>query len=116
MFNHTPIELLVKDFSNILNKSQSAYELVSSRRYNEPLAILTTGEAYTLIEKAYLRCDQTKELQTEFVAKFFNAFEDFYFELKQVLFHDDDDLISLKERLQTLQDRYEEVSTNFNLF
>ena len=41
-----------------------------------------------------------KELQTSEVTGFFDAFEIYYFELKQVLFHDDDDFVSLKSRLE----------------
>lgn len=51
MFTKTPVELLLKDFSNLLNKCQSVYDLVLSRRYNENLAILTTAEAYAIAEK-----------------------------------------------------------------
>jgi len=51
MFSKTPIELLVKDFSNIYNKCQSLYELVSNRRFNEQLAILTTAEVMQLLKK-----------------------------------------------------------------
>lgn len=51
MFDKTPIELLLKDFSNIYNKCQSTYELVTSRRYNEALVLLTTAETYAIAEK-----------------------------------------------------------------
>ena len=44
MFSKTPVELLVKDASNIYNKCQSLLELVQSRRYDENLVILTTAE------------------------------------------------------------------------
>ncbi|EOT40823.1 MULTISPECIES: hypothetical protein [Enterococcus] len=115
MFTKTPIELLLKDFSNLLNKCQSVFDLVSSRRYNENLAILTTAEGYAIAEKAYIRCDQNNELQTKEVEAFVNAFDDFYFELKQVLFHDDDDITSLKKRLTTMQKQYEALTQSFNL-
>lgn len=115
MFSKTPIELLVKDFSNIYNKCQSAYDLVSSRRFNESLAILTTAEAYAIAEKAYVRCDTFPELQTKEVEEFVNAFDVFYFELKQVLFHTNDDLDSLKNRLKYLSQTYETVNASFNL-
>lgn len=116
MFSKTPVELIVKDFSNIYNKCQSAYELVSSRRYNESLAILTTAEAYAIAEKAYVRCDSFKELQTEEIEAFVNAFDSFYFELKQVLFHTNDDLQSLHKRLSEMSAAYEQVNSSFNLF
>ena len=88
---------------------------MSTRRYNENLAILTTSEGYAIAEKAYIRCDQNTELQTKEVEAFVNAFDDFYFELKQVLFHDDDDIASLKERLSTMQSQYEALTQSFNL-
>jgi hypothetical protein len=115
MFSKTPVELLVKDFSNIYNKCQSAYELVTSRNFNEYLAILTTAEAYAIAEKAYVRCDTFKELQTKEVEEFVNAFDVFYFELKQVLFHKNDDLESLYNRLIYMSQTYETVNASFNL-
>ncbi|MBO0448075.1 hypothetical protein JZO76_00840 [Enterococcus sp. MJM12] len=115
MFTKTPVELLLKDFSNLLNKCQSVFDLVISRRYNVNLAILTTAEAYAIAEKAYVRCDQNVQLQTKEVEAFVNAFDDFYFELKQVLFHDDDDIPSFKKRLTTMQEQYELLTQSFNL-
>ncbi|WP_122645685.1 hypothetical protein [Enterococcus mediterraneensis] len=115
MFSKTPVELLLKDFSHILSKCQSIYDLVLGRHYNESLAILTTAEAYALAEKAYIRCDQNKELQTAEVEEFIEAFNIFYFELKQVLFHDDDDLVSLQNRLTKMQDDYEALTAAFQL-
>lgn len=115
MFTKTPVELLLKDFSNLLNKCQSVFDLVISRRYNVNLAILTTAEAYAIAEKAYVRCDQNIQLQTKEVEAFVNAFDDFYFELKQVLFHDDDDIPSFKKRLTTMQEQYELLTQSFNL-
>lgn len=115
MFSKTPTELLLKDFSNLLNKCQSAFDLTSNRRYNESLAILTTAEAYALAEKAYIRCDQNPELQTKEVEDFVNAFDDFYFELKQVLFHDDDDMATFEDRLNKMRDQYETLTASFNV-
>lgn len=116
MFSKTPVELLLKDFSNLLNKCQSCFDLVTNRRYNEYLAILTTSEAYALAEKAYIRCDQNKELQTQEVADFVNAFDEFYFELKQILFHDNDDFVSFAACLKRMQDEYERLTANFEQF
>ena len=115
MFDKTPNEPLLKDFSNIYNKCQSTYELVTSRRYNEALVLLTTAETYAIAEKAYIRCDTFKELQTSEVTGFFDAFEIYYFELKQVLFHDDDDFVSLKSRLEKMKEMYEALTAAFNL-
>lgn len=116
MFTKTPIELLSKDFSNMYNKCQSIFELVTSRRYNESLAILTAAETYAIAEKAYLRCDTFKELQTPAVENYVNAFDDFYFSLKQVLFHDDRDHEALRNKLRAMREAYEQVNTSFNLF
>ncbi|MDT2755833.1 hypothetical protein P7G51_00330 [Enterococcus asini] len=114
MFSKTPVELLLKDFSNLLNKCQSCYDLVTNRRYNEYLAILTTAEAYALAEKAYVRCDQNEILQTKEVADFVNAFDEFYFELKQILFHDDDDFVSFEACLKRMQGEYETLTASFD--
>ncbi|MGX7196710.1 hypothetical protein [Enterococcus olivae] len=120
MFSKAPAELLAKDFSNIYNKCQSVFELVSHRRYNESLVLLTTAETYAIAEKAYVRCDVFKELQTIEVENFVDAFDIFYFELKQYLFHDTEDenaaLESLKQRLTTMSEVYEKVNASFNLF
>ena len=113
MFDKTPKELVLKDFSNIYNKCQSTFELVTSRKYNESLVLLTTAETYAIAEKAYIRCDTAKELQTAEVIAFFDAFEIYYFELKQVLFHDDDDFVSLKNRLEKMKDTYEALTASF---
>lgn len=115
MFSKTPVELIVKDFSNIYNKCQSAYDLVASLRYNQSLVLLTTAEAYSLAEKAYIRCDTFKELQIKEVSDFINAFDDYYFELKQVLFHADDDLPALKSRLEKMKVTYEALTAFYNL-
>jgi len=120
MFSKTPIELLVKDFSNIYNKCQSVYELVSHRRYNESLVLLTTAEVYAIAEKAYVRCDTFPELQTKEVENFVDAFDAFYFELKQYLFHDseieNEALESLQLRLAAMSEGYEKVNASFDLF
>lgn len=114
MFTRTPIELVLKDFSNIYNKCQSTYELVTSRKYDESLVLLTTAEAYAISEKAYVRCDSLKELQVAEVEAFLNAFEIYYFELKQVLFHEDDNFVSLKKRLTAMADTYGNLTAAFN--
>lgn len=115
MFSKTPVELLVKDCSNMYNKCHSIHELVSSRRYNESLVLLTTAEVYAIAEKAYVRCDAFPELQTKEVSHFVNTFDDFYFELKQILFHNNDDLPSLKNRLKLMREAYEQLNASFNL-
>ncbi len=115
MFSKTPKELIAKDFSNIYNKCQSAYELVSNRKFDVSLALLTTAEAYAIAEKAYVRCDVFTDLQTQEVEDFVNAFDVFYFELKQVLFHEDDDFDSLYKRLRKMSDCYEKVNSSFDL-
>ncbi len=114
MFTKTPTELLLKDFSNLLNKCQSCYDLVTNRRYNQYLAILTTAEGYAIAEKAYVRCDQNPELQTEEVSNFVNAFDEFYFELKQIMFHDDDDFETFRTSLKRMQTEYEILTASFN--
>lgn len=114
MFTKTPSELLLKDFSNLLNKCQSCYDLVTNRRYNQYLAILTTAEAYALAEKAYIRCDQNLELQTKEVASFVNALDEFYFELKQILFHDNDDFETFRTSLELMQREYETLTAVFS--
>lgn len=115
MFTKTNVELLLKDFSNLLNKCQSVFDLTQSRRYNQYLAILTTAEAYALAEKAYVRCDTNPELQTKEVSEFVNAFDEFYFECKQVLFHDDDDFETFGKSLRRMRDEYETLTKSFNL-
>lgn len=115
MFGKTPKELIVKDFSNIYNKSHAVSELVTTRRFNEQLAILTTAEIYAIAEKAYVRCDVFPELQTQEISDFVNAFDTFYFELKQVLFHDNDDFDSLKNRVRQMREAFEIVNDSFNL-
>ena len=116
MFSKTPTELISKDFSNMYNKCQSNYELVTNRRYNESLAILTAAETYAIAEKAYLRCDTFTELQTKEVEDYVNTFDDYYFSLKQVLFHDDDDYEVLRIKLRAMREAYEELNRSFNLF
>ncbi len=116
MFSKTPMELLSKDYSNLYNKCQAVYELVSSRRYNESLALLTTAEIYALAEKTYVRCDTFKELQTKEVEEFVNTFDDYYFSLKQTLFHHHRDFDELRIRLRAMREAYEKMNTSFNLF
>lgn len=113
MFSKTPKNLILKDFSNILNKSHAVSELISNRRFNESLAILTTAEIYAIAEKAYVRCDVFEELQTVEVENFVNYFDAFYFELKQILFHDRDDFDSLNERIKEMQQAFEALSVSF---
>ena len=116
MFSKTPTELISKEISNKYNKCQSIYELVTNRRYNESLAILTAAETYAIAEKAYLRCDTFTELQTKEVEDYVNTFDDYYFSLKQVLFHDDDDYEVLRIKLRAMREAYEELNHSFNLF
>lgn len=115
MFSKTPKELILKDFSNILNKSHAVSELIANRRFDSDLAILTTAEIYAIVEKSYVRCDTFPELQTTEVEDFVNAFDQFYFELKQILFHDQDDFLSLSKRMAEMQTAFETLSTSFNM-
>ncbi|RGI28270.1 hypothetical protein DXC12_09965, partial [Melissococcus sp. OM08-11BH] len=57
-------------------------------------------------------CNRT---QTPEVEEFVNAFDIFYFELKQVLFHKNDDLDSLYNRLNTMSEVYQKVNNSFDL-
>ena len=116
MFSKTPVELLVKDASNIYNKCQSLLELVQSRRYNENLVILTTAEVYAIAEKLYLRCDTFTELQTDEISNYINAFDDFYFQLKQILFHDKDDYELLASHLERMNVCFEKLYQLYDLF
>jgi len=115
MFSKTPKVLILKDFSNILNKSHAVSELIANRRYDSDLAILTTAEIYALAEKSYVRCDVFPELQTKEVENFVDAFDQFYFELKQILFHDQDDFDSLKNRSAEMQAAFEVLSASFGM-
>lgn len=116
MFSKTPVELLVKDASNIYNKCQAIGELVTHRRYDESLVLLTTAEVYAIAEKLYLRCDTFKELQTVQIIDFINAFDDFYFQLKEILFHDQDDYALLNEHLKRMNDCFEALYNHYQLF
>ena len=116
MFSKTPIELLSKDFSNIYNKCQAVYDLIDTRRYDTSLALLTASEIYSIAEKAYLRCDTFPELQTSEVENYVNAFDDFYFQLKQILFHNERDTDRLRINLRVMREAYENMNTSFNLF
>lgn len=116
MFSKTPVELLVKDASNIYNKCQSLLELVQSRCYDENLVILTTAEVYAIAEKLYLRCDTFTELQTDEISNYINAFDDFYFQLKQILFHDKDDYALLASHLERMNVCFEKLYKLYDLF
>ena len=90
--------------------------MIISRKYNESLALLTASEIYSIAEKAYLRCDTFPELQTKEVENYVNAFDDFYFQLKQILFHSERDYERLRINLRVMREAYEKVNTSFDLF
>ena len=50
------------------------------------------------------------------VEDYVNTFDDYYFSLKQVLFHDDDDYEVLRIKLRAMREAYEELNHSFNLF
>jgi len=55
------------------------------------------------------------ELAKSEVQPFFDAFEDFYFELKQVFFLEDNDSTLLYSKLSAMKDSFEQLTNDFNV-
>lgn len=110
------VELFLSYLSETHTKSLSLYDLVTSRpRPDDTRILLNINEAFTYYHSARIFYHTTPALATDEVAPFFQAFEDFYFELKQVFFLEDDNTALLYDKLSTMKDAFEELTNHFNV-
>lgn len=106
---------LLTYFSTIYNKSLPAYELVSSKNYDEKVVLLVTNELFSLIEIARLFYTTSPAIHSPEVVKVFDAIDDFYLELRHVFLHAEKDTALLYSKLTTMNEHYETLTTNYNV-
>lgn len=110
------IEILLSYLSEIHTKSLSLYDLVTSRpRTEDNRMILNINEVFTYYHSVRIFYYSNEELTTSNVLPFFKAFEDFYFELKQAFFLEDDNNILLYNKLTAMKDSFEQLTNDFNV-
>lgn len=116
MTNTPQIEFLLKYLSEIHNKSLALYELVISRpKPSHERVVLNINELFTLYHTTNLFYFEHPELDQAEVVPFLSAFDDFYFELKQVFLNEDDDTALLYNRLLTMKETFEELTKAYNV-
>ncbi|MBO0441554.1 hypothetical protein DOK67_0002074 [Enterococcus sp. DIV0212c] len=110
------VELLLSYLSEIHTKSLSLYDLVTSRpRPEESRILLNINEVFTYYHSVRIFYYSNNELTASEVQPFFSAFEDFYFELKQVFFLEDEDSILLYNKLTAMKNSFEQLTNDFNV-
>ncbi|MFD2305041.1 hypothetical protein [Enterococcus termitis] len=110
------VELLLSYLSEIHTKSLSLYDLVTSRpRPEESRILLNINEVFTYYHSVRVFYFSNSELSKAAVQPFFTAFDDFYFELKQVFFLEDDNSALLYNKLSAMKDAFEQLTNDFNV-
>ncbi|MFK4566688.1 hypothetical protein [Enterococcus sp. UD-01] len=110
------IEVLLGYLSEIHNKSLSLYDLITSQpRTDETRILLNINEVFTYYHSIRIFYYSQDELFTADVQPFFTSFEDFYFELKQVFLHDDNNTALLYNKLSSMKDSFEQLTNDFNV-
>ncbi|MGX7244348.1 hypothetical protein ACWOC1_05810 [Enterococcus quebecensis] len=110
------VALLLSYLSETHTKSASLYDLVTSRSHSEDTRILLNiNEVFTYYHSVRVFYFSNSELKAPQVQSFFKAFEDFYFELKQLFFLEDDDSALLYNKLTAMQDYFEQLTNDFNV-
>ena len=115
MFKKDPTQQLLSDLSDLFNKCLPVYELITSRNYDELRVLLNTNELFTMYNHSKLFYTLHPELQKSEVESFYISFEEFYLELKQVFFHEDDATGKLYNKLSSMKDIFEELTTAYNV-
>lgn len=102
--------------SEIHTKSLSLYDLVTSHPHLEDTRILLNiNEVFTYYHSVHIFYYSNSELIMAEVQPFFSAFEEFYFELKQVFFLEDDKSTLLYNKLTAMKHFFEQLMDDFNV-
>jgi hypothetical protein len=110
------IDLFLNYLSETYTKSLALYDLVTSQpRSDEMRILLNIDESFTYYHSIRIFYYTTPELEAPEVAAFFKAFEEFYFELKQMFFLEDNNSAVLYKKLDIMKDAFEELTDYFNV-
>ncbi|KAF1295531.1 hypothetical protein BAU15_03025 [Enterococcus sp. JM4C] len=115
MLNKEPAQQLISELSDLYNKCLPIYELVTSRHYDETRVLLNTSELFTMYRLSNQFYNFHPEIQKPEAEKFYEAFDEFYSELKQLIFHEDDATGKLYNKLSIMKDLFEELTTAYNV-
>ena len=114
MIQKSAEECLLDNLSELYNKCLPLYELITSPRYEKNRVIVVTNELYSLAQTAGLYTQIHPELQIKEVSKFFDAFHQFYAELKQVFFNEDSNTALLYSKLTIMKQNFEHLTAIFH--
>ncbi|MGM0125318.1 hypothetical protein IGI37_002716 [Enterococcus sp. AZ194] len=115
MLKKEPSQQLVSDLSNLYNKCLPVYELVTSRHYDETRVLLNMSELFTMYNVSKLFYGVHPEIQKKEIEAFYLSFDEFYSELKLVIFHEDDATGKLYNKLSTMKELFEELTASNNV-
>lgn len=105
---------LLPYLSNIYNKSLPVYELITSRRYDRELALLSISELYTLGATAKLFYQLTPEAASSKAARFFVLFDSFYARLKPIYLKEELDSARLYADLGAMKEVFEDLKNQLD--
>ncbi|MGK0551473.1 hypothetical protein ACSFB8_05910 [Enterococcus faecalis] len=110
------IDLFLSYLSETYTKSLALYDLVTSQPRSEEFRILLNiNEVFTYYHSTRIFYYSTSELEAAEALAFFEAFEEFYFELKQIFFLEDDNTTILYKKLTTMKEAFEVLTDFFNV-
>lgn len=110
------VEILLSYLSEIHTKSLSLYDLVTSHpRPEDNRIMLNINEVFTYYHSVRVFYYSNDALSASEVLPFFTAFEEFYFELKQTFFLEDDNTILLYNKLTAMKNSFEQLTNDFNV-
>ncbi|MBL1225538.1 hypothetical protein [Enterococcus sp. BWR-S5] len=112
------IDILLSYLSETHTKSLALYDLISIQPRTDETDIrilLNINEVFTYYHSVRIFYYSNTELDHADVEPFFIAFENFYFELKQVFFHEDSDIALLYSKLDKMKTSFEELTNWFNV-
>lgn len=110
------VDFLLSYLSEIHNKSLALYELVTSKpKTSRQRAALTINELFTLYNSAKVFYFSTPAVAKPEVNSFFEAFEDYYFELKQVFLNEDNNTALLYHKLTSMKEYFEALTDSYKV-
>ncbi|EMW5668253.1 hypothetical protein AAFB98_000178 [Enterococcus faecalis] len=110
------LELFLFYLSETHTKSLSLHDLVTSRpRPEEARILLNINEVFTYYHSARVLYTSVPALENNKSEPFFQAFENFYFELKQHFFNEEDETHQLNERLEEMKIAFEQLTDDHNV-
>ncbi|MBL1230232.1 hypothetical protein IW492_13425 [Enterococcus sp. BWB1-3] len=112
------IEIFLSYLSETHTKCLALYDLISIQPRTDETDVrilVNINEVFTYFHSVRVFYYSNEALAQNKTEPFFDAFEDFYFELKQVFLHEDTNIALLYKKLDVMKSSFEELTNWFNV-